>query len=63
MTSREAPAPSIVTSTSVRHGAGIWPNEAPGTLMWSQAVNDPALPGRSITASASPTFVHHAVSG
>jgi len=63
MTSWEAPAPSIVTSTSVRHAAGIWAIAASSTRMWSDAVNEPALPGRSITARLSPTLLHHAVSG
>jgi hypothetical protein len=63
MTSWEAPAPSMVTSTSVRHSAGIWANAAVKSAMWSAAVNDPALPGRSITANASPMLVHHAVNG
>ncbi len=63
ITSWEAPAPSIVTSTSVRHAAGIWAIAASSTTMWSDAVKEPALPGRSITARLSPTLLHHAVSG
>jgi len=63
MTSWEAPAPSIVTSTSLRHTAGICPIAASMTATWSAAVNAPALPGRSITARLSPTSVHHAVRG
>ena len=63
MTSWEAPAPSMVTSTSVRHPGGIWASAAPRTSRWSEPVNEPALPGRSITARLSPTLVHHAVIG
>ncbi len=33
MTSWEAPAPSMLTSTSVRHGAGIWVNAPFSTAM------------------------------
>ena len=61
--SRVAPAPSTVTSRSRRCGSGIWVIASPRTSMWSLAVFDPALPGRSRTASDSPVLSHHAVSG
>src|SRR5918997_1891734 len=43
--------------------AGICPNVAVSTAMWSAAVNEPALPGRSIAAIASPVLVHQLPNG
>ena len=59
----DLPAPSMLTSTSLRQRPGIWPNAASRTSRWSAAVNEPAFPGRSITARLSPTLVQNAVNG
>ena len=58
--SRVAPAPSTVTSRSRRCGSGIWAIASPSTAMWSAAVLEPALPGRSRRARASRVLSHHA---
>ena len=61
--SRVAPAPSTVISRSRRYGSGIWVIASSSTAMWSDAVLDPALPGRSRNARDSHVLSHHAVSG
>jgi hypothetical protein len=43
ITSWEAPAPSMVTRTSVLHAAGICSMAASRTSRWSAAVNEPAF--------------------
>src|SRR5665647_1870122 len=49
------PAPSIRTSTDFpRRPPGSWASAAVITAMWSVAVFDPALPGRSPIANGSP---------
>src|SRR5665647_832471 len=49
------PAPSIRTSTDLpARPPGSWASAAVITAMWSVAVFDPALPGRSAIASGSP---------
>src|SRR5665811_28484 len=49
------PAPSIRTSTDLpRRPPGSWASAAVMTAMWSVAVFDPALPGRSPIANGSP---------
>jgi len=54
MTSSEAPAPSMLTSTSVRHGAGIWVNAAVRTPR-SAAVKRAGGPlGRAVAGFAAP---------
>jgi len=60
-----APAPSAQTRIGVpcRWASGIWASATSVTVMWSAAVLDPALPGRSRVASASPVLSHQAVNG
>src|SRR5665648_256150 len=49
------PAPSMRTSTDLpRRAPGSWARALVSTLMWSAAVFDPALPGRSAIANGSP---------
>src|SRR3954454_7458436 len=54
--SRVAPAPSTVISRSRRCGSGTWAIASPSTAMWSAAVLEPAFPGRSSRARASPVL-------
>src|SRR5450759_3833637 len=49
------PAPSMRTSTDLpRRAPGSWARALVSTLMWSAAVFDPALPGRSAITNGSP---------
>lgn len=42
---------------------GIWVRAWPSTVRWSEAVLDPALPGRSSMARHSMVLAHHAARG
>ena len=56
MSSWENPAPSMVTSSLLRHRAGTWAIDCLRTAIRSVAVFALALPARSMSAASSPVL-------